>query len=61
MKLARIRQLERLVRSLQADDYEVNVFIRDRQKRLVVNINLSDDNAEEIMARWNDLKKINGG
>ncbi len=61
MKLARIRQLEKVVRGLQADGYEVNVFIRDKQRRLVINVNLSDDNAEEIMVQWNDLKRINGG
>lgn len=60
MKIVRIRQLEKLVRALQGDGYKVNVFIRDSQKRLVVNVNLSDDNAEEIMAKWNDLRKVEG-
>ena len=61
MKATRIRQLEKLVRSLQGDGYAVNPFVNTIQKRLVIHIKLSPDEGDEIMAQWNDLRKVNGG
>ena len=61
MKVARIRELERLVRHLQADSYEVKQYVNTAQKRLVIHIKISPEEGEEIMAQWNDLRKVNGG
>lgn len=61
MKLARIRQIEKLDRALQADGYEVRTFVNIVQKRLVIHIKIAPDEGEEIMAKWNDLKKVEGG
>ncbi|GAG77565.1 unnamed protein product [marine sediment metagenome] len=58
MKAVRIRQLEKLVRALQADGYTVNPIMRPFCKRLLITINLSPGEAEDIMAKWNDLKGI---
>lgn len=60
MKLARIRQIERLDRTLQADGYDVKVFLNTAQKRLVIHIKVGAEEAEEIMAQWNDLKRVSG-
>ena len=60
MKLARIRQIEKMVRSLQSSGYEVKSYIKEKPNRLVINIKLSGDNAKEIMAEWNDLRQVDG-
>lgn len=63
MKLAHIRRIEKMVRLLQADGYTVRQFVSGTQKRLVIHINLSPGEGEEILTQWSgvDLRKINGG
>ena len=61
MRIARIRQLERLVRALEADGYDVEKKISTARNLLIITVSLGEDNAEEIMAQWNDLKRIAGG
>ncbi len=63
MKSVRIKQMERWVRLLQADGYTVRQFVSNNQRRLIIHINLSPDEGDEIMTQWDgvDLRRVNGG
>ena len=60
MKITRIRQLEKVVRALEADGYDVEKKINSVHNLLMIIISLGEDDAKEIMAQWNDLKRISG-
>lgn len=61
MKTVRIRQIEKMVRALQADGYPVVPDINPVRHRLMIIIQLKDEAEEkEIMTQWNDLRRLGG-
>lgn len=60
MKATRIRQLEKLVRALQADGYAVEPRVNTMRNWLMIVISLKNGESEEIMTQWNDLKRVTG-
>lgn len=51
MKAVRIRQIDRLIRSLKADDYEVIPRLRSETKTLLIVIKLKEGDEEALRAQ----------
>ena len=60
MKFARIKQLVELERKFKADGYEVLPRINSVRNTLIIVIPLKEDNDKDLMAQWNDVKRVSG-
>lgn len=60
MRPARIKQLDKLIRGLRADGYPVKLFIRIIRDRLVISVDLTAEDVEELTAQRDDLRKVEG-
>lgn len=60
MKLAIIKQFIRLEKMLRLNSYEVIPTINQVRNELIIVIPLKGGNDKEIMAQWNDLRRVEG-